>query len=317
VASYYPKIILNTRLFPKHLGIDFLFVYGGVVDERLEAKAKKDKATAESLKITVNGTFGKLLQPGSFIYAPDLGFHVTIGGQLFLLMLIEMLELAGFEVVSGNTDGIVIKVERSREKECDAIIKQWEAATGFETEETEYLALYSRDVNNYIAIKPDGKTKTKGYFNNPWADMKEDAKAAIMRFHKNPVNTICIEACGAYLAHGTLPAETIKASRDITKFVTVRSVTGGGVKMWGDRNEYLGKSVRWYYSTQAPGEIVYARSGNKVPKSEGAKPIMNLPREFPEDIDYVWYEYETARMLYSLGAIEVDPEILETGESIE
>lgn len=317
VASYYPKIILNTRLFPKHLGIDFLFVYGGIVDERLEAKAKKDKATAESLKILVNGTFGKLLQPGSFIYAPDLGFHVTIGGQLFLFMLIEMLELAGFEVVSGNTDGIVIRVDRTREKECDAIIKQWEAATGFETEETEYLALYSRDVNNYIAVKPDGKTKNKGYFNNPWADMKEDAKAAIMRFHKNPVNTICIEACAEFLVKGIPPIDTIRASRDITKFATVRNVTGGGVKIWDDRNEYLGKSVRWYYSNQAPGEIVYARSGNKVPKSEGAKPILNLPKEFPEDIDYVWYEKETYSMLYSLGAVENDPHAMEAGEVSE
>lgn len=312
VVSYYPRIIINCRLYPQHLGIDFLFVYAGIVDDRVKAKAAKLKAIAESLKIVANGTFGKLLQPGGPLYAPDLGMQVTITGQLLLLMLIEMLELAAFEVISGNTDGVVIKVDRSREAECDAIVKAWEKATGFETEETEYLSINSRDVNNYIAVKPDGKTKNKGYFANPWADMKDDAKAAVMRFHKNPVNTICIEACVAYIAKGIPAIETIKASRDITKFVTVRNVTGGGVKInLEGYNEYLGKAVRWYYSTQAPGEIVYARSGNKVPKSEGAKPCLNLPKEFPDDIDYQWYEKETLRMLYSLGAVEMDASELE------
>ncbi len=32
---------------------------------------------------------------------------VTINGQLFLLMLIEKLELAGIHIISANTDGIV------------------------------------------------------------------------------------------------------------------------------------------------------------------------------------------------------------------
>ena len=31
-------------------------------------------------------------------------------------------------------------------------------------EYTEYRALYSINVNNYLAVKPDGKTKGKGQF---------------------------------------------------------------------------------------------------------------------------------------------------------
>jgi hypothetical protein len=53
--------------------------------------------------------------------------------------------------------------------------------------------------------------------------------------------------------------------------------------------EYLGKVVRWYYSAQAPGPIVYANNGNTVGGSWGAKPCMTLPDEFPDDIDYNWY----------------------------
>ena len=33
----------------------------------------------------------------------------------------------------------------------------------------------------------------------------------------------------------------------------------------------------------------YKTNGNKVPKTDGAKPIMNLPNELPDDINYEWY----------------------------
>ena len=35
------------------------------------------------------------------------------------------------------------------------------------------------------------------------------------------------------------------------------------------RNDYLGKAIRWYYGKDVSGEIVYAKNGNKVPRSEG------------------------------------------------
>jgi len=40
VASYYPSIILNQGLYPKHLGRAFLKVYSKIVEERLAAKAE-------------------------------------------------------------------------------------------------------------------------------------------------------------------------------------------------------------------------------------------------------------------------------------
>ena len=40
--------------------------------------------------------------------------------------------------------------------------------------------------------------------------------------------------------------------------------------------EFVGKDVRWYYAKDVQGELVYATSGNKVPRSDGAKPIMVL-----------------------------------------
>lgn len=65
--------------------------------------------------------------------------------------------------------------------------------------------------------------------------------------------------------------------------------------------EYLGKVVRWYYSTQAPGPIVYATNGNTVSLSYGARPCMTLPDEFPADIDYDWYLAKAENMLKDVG----------------
>lgn len=290
VRSYYPEIILNSRLAPKHLGDAFLEVYRRIVDRRLAAKSAGDKVTADSLKITVNGSFGKLGSPYSTLYSPELMIQVTITGQLSLLMLIERLTLAGFEVLSANTDGLVTKVPRSRRAEFEAILWDWEVDTCFVTEEVEYRALHSRDVNSYIAIGANGKVKLKGAY----------AEAGLQ---KNPTCEIAVRAAVAYLATGADIEATVRGCSDIRQFVAIRTVKGGAEK----HGWVLGKAIRWYYSTQAPGPITYRLNGNSVPRSEGAMPCMELPDELPDDIDYDWYVREAYAILADVGMHSVDP----------
>lgn len=289
VSSYYPNIVLNLNLYPKHMGENFNVVYRTIVERRLRAKKNKDKVVADSLKIVANSSFGKLGSKYSALYSPDLMFHVTVTGQLCLLLLIEMLELAGISVVSGNTDGIITKFDKKHYDEVVYIIKQWELITGFETEETRYKAVYSRDVNNYIAVKEDNKCKLKGAYSTPGLS-------------KNPTSLICIDAIEAIIV-GNIPIEqTIKNCKDITKFLTVREVRGGGEK----DGVYLGKVVRWIYCKNTNGTINYVATGNKVPKSEGAKPIMDLAPSFPTDIDYERYIEETNEILKDIGFLKVE-----------
>lgn len=307
VESFYPRIIINQGLYPQHLGPAFLTVYETIVNRRVEAKRSGNKVVADSLKITINGTFGKLGSKYSIIYAPDLLLQVTISGQLSLLMLIEMFELAGIPVISANTDGIVIKCPKHMVGVRDQIISHWEAVTQFKTEETRYLAVYSRDVNNYIAVKQkfdkasgewlfqaDG-CKFKGAYSNPWAD----PKSAIFRFHKNPETTICIEAVSAFITDGVPIEKTIADCKDIRKFICVRNVKGGGHK----DGVYLGKAVRWYYAEGDFSAIHYVGSGNKVPNSDGGKPVMDLPPYFPNDVNLSWYVAEARKMLVEMGCV--------------
>lgn len=346
VASYYPSLILNSGRWPAALGSTFLVEYAAIKDERLEAKKLEGKLKKQGVntkdprnvegykahceneggKIMINGTFGKTGSPYSILFAPEMLIQTTVTGQLALLMLIEWHEVYGISVISANTDGIVLKCPRHLIPTSEYLIKEWERRTGLEMEASEYAAIYSRDVNNYFAVKVDGEVKRKG----------EYSKAGLVE-KKNPDVEICSDAVADFLSKGTPMLYTLAASRDIRKFVTVRQVSGGAVKLWGEgprkgakvrdmapllqahgwvkvghkwqrdngevatagtayascfapqRPEYLGKVIRWYYSTAAPGSIVYATNGNTVSLSYGAKPCMTLPEEWPADIDYAWY----------------------------
>ena len=289
VAAFYPRIILNNHLYPKHLGKHFLDIYSGIVERRLKAKAEGNKVVNESLKITINGSFGKFGSKWSVLYAPDLMLQVTVTGQLTLLMLIERLELAGISVVSGNTDGIVVKVLPEQEKLADSIVSEWEFDTDYEMEKTPYLGIYSRDVNNYIAVKTDGTFKGKGAYS--------DQLEQFYRLRKNPVNGICVEAVKIFLHDKTPIRDTITNCEDIRKFITVRTVNGGAIH---DGN-LLGKAIRWYYSSTELDAIYYSTNGNKVPRSDGAMPIMDLPGNFPIDMDYNWYVEEANKILKEIG----------------
>jgi len=289
VVSYYPFVILSTGLYPEQMGKNFLKLYQDIVERRLRAKADGNKIVAESLKITINGSFGKLGNRYSTLYAPHLLIQVTITGQLALLMLIERYEEAALSVISGNTDGIIIKCPRNRIDEMNAIAKQWEIDTTFKTEEARYKILCSRDVNNYIAIKENGEVKGKGSY----------AKIAASQsgIKTNLENEICITAIEELLKNGTPIEETILNCKDITQFLKIRTVKGGAVK----NGNYLGKAIRWYMGKGEKGTIIYASSGNKVPESDGAVPAMRMPDKFPEDLNHKWYIRKTAKMLEEVG----------------
>jgi len=291
VASYYPNLMLNMGMSPPSFGEQFTPVYRAILERRLAAKAAGDSVTADALKIVLNGTFGKTSNKYSLLYSPKMMIRTTLTGQLSLLMLIEMVEIYGIPVVSANTDGVVMKCPRDKEPVLNKIISKWEKLTNLETEETRYSALYSRDVNNYIAIKEDGKVKAKGVY--------VESTHSRPGIAKNPQNEICSLAAIEYLKSGKSIKETLLECRDIRKFLTLRTVNGGAFKPDYD----LGKVIRWYYAKGELGTIHYLTNGNKVPRSRGAKPLMDLPEEFPTDIDYKWYAKECVEILMDIGAI--------------
>lgn len=292
VVSYYPNLMLNMGMYPAAIGESFLVAYRKILDERVAAKRAKDKVKDGTLKITLNGTFGKTANKYSILYNPKMMIYTTITGQLSILMLIEALEAYGISVMSANTDGILVHTTKEKEVVLRKIVAAWEKRCNLQTDETDYRAMYARDVNNYIALKTDGSIKTKGFF----------APAGLS---KNPQNEVCTDAVIAYLTQETDIGTYIKSCRDIRKFLTVRTVNGGAHK----DGYTLGKAIRWYYAKGETGAITYKTNGNLVARSEGAKPLMDLPDEFPNDVDFEWYIKECQELLMDLGVVKRPPKV--------
>jgi len=273
VVSYYPSIMINNGISPPSLGRNFLPFFTSVFNQRILAKKAGEKMRSNSLKLIINSSFGKLSNRWSCMYHPAGMLEVTLTGQLALLMLIESLEKAGCRVYSANTDGVV------HDPGHEHLLEQWEKTTSFELEHTPYKSLHCRDVNNYVAIKPDGSVKTKGVFARPGLT-------------KNPATPIIYDAVVKRLSDGTPVEKTIRECGDIREFLTVRTVKGGAE--W--KGEKLGKVVRFYWSTDGE-KIVYSSNGNKVPTSDGSTPLMSLPDATPNNIDYDRYIKEARSIL--------------------
>ena len=319
VASYYPSLILNAGLVPPQLGPLFLSIYRGFYDDRIarkpmmknypvdseEYKTLKDLDSGD--KVLLNGCYGKLWSRHSVFYAPELGIAVTIGGQLSLLMLIERLEVSGIRVVSANTDGIEMLVPWGYDGVCDSILAWWQSTTKLSLDIANYLALYARDVNNYVRMEFDGSTKRKGVF----------GKSGLLQ-NKHPDLDVCSDAVVAFLCSGTPLEQTIRECREVTKFVRVRGAKGGAV-WWQDEDQdtyietladgtkvlhggvHLGRAVRWYYAIGSLDYIIDGGSLNKVAGSDGARPVMELPGHLPTDIDYRYYVSVAEQMLNDIG----------------
>ena len=247
VASYYPNIIINVGLIPKlpaGAGERFIAEYTKMYETRMGAKRAGNKKVSNSLKIALNGTFGKLGSRYSWFYSPDLMLATTLTGQLNLLCLIYDLEFnKNIKVLSANTDGLMVSYpEDLRDKVLRKVVNNAKT-TGFEYEETCYRRVAIANVNNYVCTtsddipvivlpsgeiiegRPDGGVaKRKGVF------ASSDPAVNPLYLQKNPSFEVCSDAVVEFVLHDTPLEDTIRACTDIRKFVSIRNVKGGGVQ---------------------------------------------------------------------------------------
>ena len=95
----YPSIILEHKVYPRHLGEEFLHVYAKIRHDRLEAKKNGNKVVDATLKLSLNGLSGNLQSEYSWCYDPLSVYRIRINGQLMLLMLAEALTLIGCRII--------------------------------------------------------------------------------------------------------------------------------------------------------------------------------------------------------------------------
>ncbi|AXH72174.1 MAG: DNA polymerase B [Siphoviridae sp. ctdc_1] len=162
-TSWYPKIAINNRIYPAHLGEKFCDIYEFLYTERLRV-GKKTKLGG-AFKLALNGTYGNSNNEHSPFFDPMYTMKITINGQLSLCMTVEQLiKVPGLRMIQCNTDGITFRCPVEYLDHIEKV-KQWSmAVTKGELEEVRYSRFFIRDVNNYIAEYEDGGVKRKGAY---------------------------------------------------------------------------------------------------------------------------------------------------------
>jgi len=90
--------------------------------------------------------------------------------------------------------------------------------------------------------------------------------------------------------------------KDPTQFITARTVKGGA--RWN--GEDIGKAIRFYASKNSfftCPTITYAANGNKVPRSTGCRPLMEMGDTVPEDLNYQVYVSDAEKLLKEVGYV--------------
>lgn len=303
-ASFYPALMINERLIPSHLDPDkFIAAYETLRSRRLEAKSQGLKALSDGLKISLNSVFGKYLSAYSWLSDPSAGLKVTVRGQLTLLQFIELAISCGGQIVSANTDGILVRIKRDDAETLISAMDEMASLLGFVLEQTEYRKIFRSAGNAYIAVGEDGYVKAKGHYNYDKNDMGKQSTIQIV-----------VDAARAYFVHGTPVEDTVRKCLDITKFIDYFKCNKGW-KLVNDGGE-IGKIARWYIGTKPNKLLKMSEDGSKTIVTDswqGAVIINDLPELFPQDINYEIYQRMAERLIDMID----NPEIERQRDTIE
>lgn len=253
VASYYPNLAIVNRLYPEHLGETFCTIYKDVYEQRKQYKKK----TVENgmLKLALNGVYGDSNNIYSPFFDPKYTMSITINGQLLLCMLAEwLMYIPGLSLIQINTDGLTVRVPRKWQDNVAVVARQWEQLTGLELEDVHYQSMYIRDVNNYIGVYEDGKTKTKGAY-----ESKQPYDRAPLGWHQNMSALIVPKAAEAALVHGEdIEAFIRSPERDIMDFMLRTKVNRAANLVLVDHNgvEHPQQRVSRYFVARSGGSLV-------------------------------------------------------------
>lgn len=173
ISSLYPTFILNYHAFRF---IEVEQQYKQIRTFRLtETKPNlaKYKGKPEELywkqkdlfyKVVLNGVSGHLDSEHSWLYNPEGIMKVRCGGQLVLLTIIEQCILKNIQVLQANTDGITVRILRSKIPEFEQLVTVTEKKYNIEFEYAYYSKMIFSSVNSYLAVETNNKVKEKGEF---------------------------------------------------------------------------------------------------------------------------------------------------------
>lgn len=291
----YPNIAISNNVYPEHLSKEFCVIYKDVYEQRKSF----DKKSAENamLKLALNGVYGDSNNEYSVFYDSQYTMKITINGQLSLCLLAEkLLTIDGLTIVQVNTDGITVLCPRDKRTEYDNICKEWQEQVKLQLEFAFYDKMYIRDVNNYIALYVDGKTKNKGAY-----EYKD------LGWHKNHSSLIIPMAAEAVMLRGENLEDFIKNHPDKFDFMLRTKVPRSSrlVLKMEDGTEIPQQNICRYYPCKTGGKLVKIMPALEEGGEErhlgidtewNVQPCNNMD-DFKGDIDYDYYIAEAKKLI--------------------
>jgi len=240
VSGFYPKSIINHKVAPKHLNASsFVKAVDWLYTERLKLKGlvkthPEYKALVAGYKIAAVSIYGKMGDMTNWMYDPQSLLHICVAGELSLLMLIEECELLGIECIASNTDGIMIKVHKSKKEEFLKICDEWCKLTNYELEFVNFKKVFFQNLNSYIGLTESNNVKKKGTFMTD------------MELHKNKSFRVIPLALEQYFINGIKPEEYIMNFNNMFDFCGRSSGTRTYYHKDVTNNVLLPKLIRYY-----------------------------------------------------------------------
>lgn len=174
VGSLYPNTMVLFNYLSRNIPEDKRHVYQMLLDERMKAKYSSDefieikgvqiptKLLINGFKLPLNTKYGAMGAEFNKLYDPRMRLLVCITGQMAMWDLLEKIEDHA-TIIQSNTDAhYYIPFSEEDEKAIDEIAKDWEERTGYTLDDDPFVAMFQKDVNNYLAITDKGKVKFKG-----------------------------------------------------------------------------------------------------------------------------------------------------------
>lgn len=302
IASFYPSLMSAYHIAPKHIneGV-FTKLITWLKDTRVKAKHSKEPlidgipkdTLAQALKIVINSIYGKLGFEQGDICDRLAVLKVTINGQLMVMMVCEELELNGIEVVSANTDGIVVKLYKRDKEKFDKITSDWLELTKLGADSEEYERYINRDINNYTIRELNGKVSYKGAL-NPLMYLSDLSKGYDM--------PVVAKAVSEFFLNDKPIMETLYEARNILDFCKtqniaksfhVEEVTDSGIKE-------LQRQVRFYVSNKGC-QLFKVKEGYRGNMCAGYKvTVLNTLDDNKietRDINYTYYYNECIKII--------------------
>lgn len=223
--------------------------------------------------------------------------RVTISNQLSLLMLAEKYLNNDIQVISCNTDGILILYDKGKKDLVYKIDKEWEKTVGHTLEYTPYKRFVQTSVNDYIAQKLDGELKEKGDF-----EIEKE-------FHKNPSMKIVPIALSKYFIEDIPIEETIKNHKNIFDFclrLKTDKSSEGQLHYIDDKFNkkilHLSKTTRYYISNKGGALYKYFEKNNRI-NGINVKFLATIFNKYKElsmeeyDVNYKFYIAECNKII--------------------